>query len=256
VEAKAKKETKDAAAPEVTEPAEAGTSADAAEEAAPKVKPAAGEKKVREQAAKEPQEGGTGKKKATGWPNLGGSKRKAAKHKEETKALQTRLLRLQADFENFRKRTLREKTELYKNANEDILLELLPVLDHVELALGAAEQHGADPAFMEGFKLVGEQLGSALGKFGLKAIEADAMPFDPNCHEAVSHLPSGEVEEGRIMAVARRGYMLGDQRVLRAAQVVVSSGAPEATAPATPPPQGADEAPDGGKSDRETVAEA
>ncbi len=262
METKAKRETKEDAAPAEAAPAEAAPAIDTEKESEPKAAQPAADKKADEQAGEAPQEKTAAKKKPTGWPKLGGSKkRKAAKQKEETKALQDRLLRLQADFENFRKRTLREKTELYKNANEDIMLELLPVLDHVELALDAAEKHGADPAFMEGFRLVGEQLSSALGKFGLKAIETDTLPFDPNCHEAVSHLPSAEVDEGHIMAVARRGYRLGDQRVLRAAQVVVSSGAPEAATPKVAatekaPPAGTDQAPESKKSDGEAVAEA
>lgn len=185
------------------------------------------------------------KKKTGAWAKLGGGKKKTGKRKDEAKALQDRMLRLQADFENFRKRMLREKNELFRTANEDLMLELLPVLDHVDFALGAAEQHGADPAFMEGFKLVGEQLRSALGKFGLKAIEAEGMAFDPNCHEAISQLPSKDVPEGGIMAVARRGYTLGDQHVLRAAQVVVSSGGP-----------GEDGAESAGANDTESSTEA
>jgi molecular chaperone GrpE len=139
--------------------------------------------------------------------------------------LQEQLLRLRADFDNFRRRTLREKNALYQRANEDLMEELLPVLDHLELALAAAAEHKTDDAVTEGFRLVSEQLISALGKFGLERLDAEDGVFDPNIHEAVSHLPSGDVDEGHIMAQTRRGYRLGS-RLLRAAQVVVSSGLP------------------------------
>ena len=94
---------------------------------------------------------------------------------DETEALNGRLLRLQADFENFRKRTLREKGELYRRANEEIMLELLPVLDHLDLALDAAADHGADEALIQGFRLVSDQMLSVLRKFGLEPIDADSL---------------------------------------------------------------------------------
>ena len=145
----------------------------------------------------------------------------------ELDAATDRLLRLQADFDNFRKRTLREKGELYTRANEDIVLELLPVLDHLDLAIKAAAEHGADPAFLEGFTLVSEQLLSSLKKFGVSPIDGEGEGFDPDLHEAISHLPSPDVAENVVMMQTRRGYNLGG-KVLRAAQVVVSSGAPAA----------------------------
>jgi len=146
-----------------------------------------------------------------------------AKAAEEIAALNDRLLRLQADFENFRKRTLREKGEIYERANEELMLEMLPVIDHLELALSHLDSNGGDPAFAEGIKLVGEQLLAALGKFKLSVVDASGKEFDPNLHEAVSHLPCDDVPENHVMEQTRRGYLLGD-RLLRAAQVVVSSG--------------------------------
>lgn len=145
--------------------------------------------------------------------------------------LEERLLRLQADFENFRKRTLREKEDLYRRANEDIMLELLPVLDHLELAFLAAGTDGEELAVVKGFRLVGEQLQQALQKFGLQPIETEDVDFDPNVHEAIQHLPSDKVPENAIIARTRAGYMLGN-RLLRAAQVVVSSGPQDQSASA------------------------
>lgn len=144
-------------------------------------------------------------------------------------AADDRLLRLQADFDNYRKRMMREKADIYRRANEDIMEELLPVLDHLELALTATGTSDKHDSIATGFKLVGEQLLSVLKKFGLTPIETDGVPFDPNVHEAVLHMPSDEVAENEIISRTRAGYMLGGQ-VLRAAQVVVSSGTPAAAA--------------------------
>ncbi|MBN1558083.1 MAG: nucleotide exchange factor GrpE [Lentisphaerae bacterium] len=141
----------------------------------------------------------------------------------ELDALNDRYLRLRADFENFRSRMQREKHGLYRRANEDIMLELLPVLDHMELALEAAEKHDADPSLIEGFRLVWEQMLAALRKFGLTPVDAEGQPFDPHLHEAISHIPSEHVPENEVVAQVRRGYKLGE-KLLRPAQAAVSSG--------------------------------
>ena len=141
--------------------------------------------------------------------------------------LQDRLLRLQADFDNFRKRTLREKSELFDSANQALMLELLPVLDHLQLGIQAASAHQADPAFREGLALIFDQLMGVLSKFGLSPIETEKQVFDPNRFEAVNALPSATEPEGIVLALVRRGYMLRN-KLLRPAQVIVSSGpAPE-----------------------------
>ncbi len=136
------------------------------------------------------------------------------------------LLRLRADFENYRKRVLREKDELYQRANMDLLGELLPVLDNLDMAF-AAVQGGGNDAVVQGFKLVGEQMLGVMARFGLKPVDAEGQAFDHRVHEAIAHLPSAEVAENHVIAQTRRGYMLGE-RLLRPAQVVVSSGPPAA----------------------------
>lgn len=147
----------------------------------------------------------------------------------EDEALQTQLLRLRADFDNFRKRVQREKAETYQRANEDILLELLPVLDHFEMGLQTARQHETDAAVLDGFQLVHDQTLAALKRFGLEPVDAEGKAFDPHWHEAATYLPSDEHPEDSVMAQTRRGYKLGD-RLLRPAQVVVSSGPAEPAA--------------------------
>lgn len=142
---------------------------------------------------------------------------------EDLDSLQDRYLRLRADFENFKARTRREKHELYRRANQDLMLEMLPVLDHLDLALAAADEHGADPAFVEGFRLVADQLAGVLKRFSLSPIETEGEAFDPNRHEAITHEPSDEVPENHIIGETRRGYLLGGE-LLRPSQVRVSSG--------------------------------
>jgi molecular chaperone GrpE len=143
-----------------------------------------------------------------------------------------RLMRLQADFDNFRKRTQKERGEWYQQANEHLMLELLPVLDHFDLGIKTAVDHDADASVVDGFKMVQSQLLGALKKFGLEPVDAESQPFDPHLHEAVTHLASEEHPEDTVMAQTRRGYRLGS-KLLRPAQVVVSSGPAEEDTDAT-----------------------
>lgn len=149
----------------------------------------------------------------------------------ELDQLKDRLLRLQADFENYRKRTARERTEICERAAEDLVLELLPVLDHFELGLRNAREHGVNGSVVDGFQLVYDQLVAALAKSGLTPLETIGALFDPHLHEALQHVPSEEQPADTIIGQARTGYLLG-KKLLRAAQVVVSSGPP---APLPPP---------------------
>jgi len=145
---------------------------------------------------------------------------------EEEESLRDQFVRLQADFANFRNRTQRERVELYQRANEDLLLEILPVLDHYEMGLQTAAQHDADQAVVDGFKLVYDQFQNVLNKFNITRIEAVGEVFDPHKHEALTHMPSDEYAAEVCSNQVRRGYMFAD-KLLRAAQVVVSSGPAE-----------------------------
>jgi molecular chaperone GrpE len=144
---------------------------------------------------------------------------------EEEEPLQMRFLRLQADFDNFRKRMVRDRAEWILRANEELFLEMLPVLDHYEMGLRSAEEHQTDCSVTEGFRLVYNQLIELLKKFNAEPIEAIGEPFDPHRHEAVTHMPSDQPAE-TVVAEVRRGYMLNN-KLLRASQVVVSSGPAE-----------------------------
>ena len=137
--------------------------------------------------------------------------------------LNDRLLRLQADFDNYRKRIDRERKDWAVFANEKLLKDLLPALDNFELGLANGVKANAPEALLEGLRLVQKQMEGALEKSGVTPIDAEGQPFDPNLHEAITHMPSTDVPEGTVLAQTRRGYKMGD-KLLRAAQVVVSSG--------------------------------
>jgi molecular chaperone GrpE len=128
------------------------------------------------------------------------------------------LRRVQADFENYRKRVLREQTQLVERASERLTTELLPVLDNFELAL--TNLAGADENVRKGVELVYSQLLSVLEKAGLERVEADGAPFDPEVHEAV--MGGGGDGAPVVEATIRSGYKLGG-RVLRPAMVKVHS---------------------------------
>ncbi|MCU0857843.1 MAG: nucleotide exchange factor GrpE [Pontiellaceae bacterium] len=144
---------------------------------------------------------------------------------EAEEPLKNQLLRLQADFDNFRKRTQRERNELFLFANESLFLEMLPVIDHFEMGFKSADAHQADNSVTEGFRIVYNQLLDVLKKFNVTAMDTVGEIFNPHRHEAVLHMPSDKPAETVIEQV-RRGYLLGE-KLLRAAQVIVSSGTPE-----------------------------
>jgi len=139
----------------------------------------------------------------------------------------SKVLRAKADFENFRKRTQREKDELRKYAVSSLIEELLPALDNLDLGLETADKHPEAKAVAEGFRMVAMQMKSILQQNGLDELNPEGQDFDPNFHEAVTFQPSDEVEDHKVMAVVRKGYALNG-RVLRAANVVVSSGPADA----------------------------
>jgi len=131
--------------------------------------------------------------------------------------------RIQADFENYRKRAARDQERLVTHAHERLVRDLLPVLDDLERALEAAERH-EEAALVDGVRLVEQYLRKALEKEGLVEIEADGA-FDPHVHEAVLAQPREGAEAGAVVEVVQRGYRLGD-RVIRPARVVVAAEQP------------------------------
>ena len=129
------------------------------------------------------------------------------------------LQRLQAEFENYRKRAARERDEFATRANERLVRELLPVLDDLERAFEAAAAH-EEAKLEDGVRLVHRALADLLAKEGLVEVETNGK-FDPHVHEALLSQPSDE-EEGAVIEVLQKGYRLGD-RVVRPARVVVAA---------------------------------
>ena len=132
-------------------------------------------------------------------------------------------LRSQADFENYKKRSAREKEQAIKYANSSLLERLVGIIDNFELGLAAAKEQGADSPIYSGMVLVQKQLNDLLAENGLQAVEAEGKKFDPNQHEAIGHESSDQFPEDVVLRQVRRGYRFKD-RLLRPAKVVVSSG--------------------------------
>jgi molecular chaperone GrpE len=137
---------------------------------------------------------------------------------EEEQEVDDRLLRLAADFDNYKKRAARERAEYVALANERLVKALLPILDDLERALNAAEEH-EEAQLEEGVRLVHRSLAQLLAREGVEEIETEGQ-FDPHVHEALLSQPS-EAEEGSVIDVIQKGYKLGD-RVIRPARVIVS----------------------------------
>ena len=133
-----------------------------------------------------------------------------------------RYARTMADFDNFRKRTARDREDLVKFAASDVLKDILPTVDNLARALEEAKDRADDP-FVAGVKLVYDGLIKALADHGATPLDSAGEPFDANFHEALAQLPSEDVEAGHVMSEVKRGWMLNG-KLLRAAQVVVSAG--------------------------------
>ncbi len=137
--------------------------------------------------------------------------------KSELDELKDRHLRLQAEFDNFRKRTEKEKTDIYKYANEKIIADILPLVDNFQRAIEAS---GDNSSVSEGIKQLEKVFLNVLEKHGVKEIEATGQ-FDPNFHYAVMTQDSEEAQEGEILEVLQKGYLIND-KVLRPAMVKVA----------------------------------
>ena len=129
-------------------------------------------------------------------------------------------MRLQAEFDNYRKRTLREKMDLVASGGQDVIKSMLSVLDDMYRAVAASEKSEDITALREGERLVLQKFEEALRQKNVTEIEAQDKEFDPDLHEAVARFAAGEDKKGKVIDVVQRGYMLGD-KVLRYAKVVV-----------------------------------
>ncbi|MEW9675816.1 nucleotide exchange factor GrpE [Lentibacillus sp. L22] len=147
-------------------------------------------------------------------------KEEIASLKQEKEDMYQRVLRSQAEFENFKKRTQKEREKDRKYKAQDLVSELLPALDNFERALNE-EVTEANKSFVEGIEMVYNQLKDALKSQGVEEIEAVGKPFDPNVHHAVMQIEDPELEAGSVVEELQKGYMLKD-RVIRPAMVKVN----------------------------------
>lgn len=145
---------------------------------------------------------------------------------QERNELKNQLLRARAEFDNYRKRTVREAEQNRQRATESLIRDLLPVIDNLELALQHADK---EHPVSEGVSMVARQFQDVLRRAGVETIPAVGAAFDPGVHEAVMHAPSEEVAENTVSHEFQKGYRLGTY-VLRPSKVAVSKGAAEAPA--------------------------
>lgn len=144
----------------------------------------------------------------------------------EVSNLKDQYLRKQADFENFRRRMQREKTEAATYANQQLLLDIITIIDDFERAIKSAEESRDFDAFHDGIVMIEKQFTSMLErKWGLQRFDAEGEEFDPQKHEAVASEPSPGAEAAKVAEEFQKGYMLHD-RVLRSAKVKVAMPAP------------------------------
>lgn len=142
---------------------------------------------------------------------------------DQAKEYYDRLLRVSAEFENYKKRNDREMVEFRKYANESVLKALLPVIDNFERALSAAEEGSSDCAqFLEGVKLIHADFLKILEQFQVTPIDALGKPFDPQYHQAMMRQESVDVAPNTVLTEIQKGYMFHD-RLLRPSAVVVST---------------------------------
>ena len=131
-----------------------------------------------------------------------------------------------ADFDNYKKRAARDREDTYRYAEADILKDVLPAVDNLQLALANAKEKADDP-FVKGVQLVHDTLLKSLKDHGAEPFDSVGLDLDTERMEAIATLPHAEIPEGKVSIESKKGWMLKD-KVLRAAQVVVSSGQPDA----------------------------
>ena len=142
--------------------------------------------------------------------------------KQEVNLANDKYLRLYAEFDNFRRRTIKERSELLQTAGKDVIVSLLPVLDDFDRATRHLENTTDINAVKEGIGLIQQKLKSVLAQKGLKEMQSVGAPFDPELHEAITNVPAPGDQKGKVLDEVEKGYYLGD-KVARFAKVVVGS---------------------------------
>ena len=190
--------------------AEAETETEASEEVAE-------DAEVEEEAAEDTEESGEEKEKKKGFFN----RDKKDKKDEKIAELNDRLIRQIAEFDNFRKRTEKEKSQMYMIGASEVIEKLLPVVDNFERGLAAMTEDEKSTAFAQGMELVYKQLMTTLTDMGVTPIEAVGVEFNPDFHNAVMQAPSEEHDSGVVIQELQRGYMY-KEKVIRYSMVMVA----------------------------------
>jgi len=145
------------------------------------------------------------------------------KLQNEVAQLNDKYMRLYSDFENFKRRTFKERMELMQTANQEMMLAVIPVLDDFERAMKSFELVTDVAPLIEGLELINQKFKGILQQKGLKPLESIGEPFNIDLHEAITNIPvEDESKKGTVLDEVERGYMLGD-KVIRFAKVVVAS---------------------------------
>jgi molecular chaperone GrpE len=152
---------------------------------------------------------------------IGELKKKLEEKEKEIKEDHDRLLRLAADFENYKKRAARDKEDWTKFANEDLIRAILPFIDNLERAVNHAQKVADTGVLIEGVRLTIQQILQSLNKFGLSSFQSVGKPFDPTVHEAMLVIETDQHEPNQVVEEFQKGYLLND-RLLRPATVSVS----------------------------------
>lgn len=152
---------------------------------------------------------------------IGELKKKLEEKEKEIKEHHDRLLRLAADFENYKKRAAKEKEDWTKFANEDLIRVILPFIDNLERAVNHAQKVADTGVLIEGVRLTLQQILQSLNRFGLSSFQSVGKPFDPTVHEAMLVVETDQHEPNQVVEEFQKGYLLND-RLLRPATVSVS----------------------------------
>lgn len=148
-------------------------------------------------------------------------KAKLEEKKKEAESNFDRLIRLQAEFENYKKRVWKEQQEYFKYSQESLMKDLLPIIDNLDRAIKAAQKSSNTQALLEGVQLIHTQIKDILSKWELKEIEATGQLFDPSRHEALMVVESDTHQENYIVEEIEKGYLLKD-RIIRPSKVIVA----------------------------------
>ena len=211
----------------VEEAKKAAEEQDAAQEAAGKDTEAVAEETVEEEADSEASEEEALEETAEEGSEKGAKglfKRKPKKDKkdEQIEELKDKLTRQMAEFDNFRKRTEKEKSAMYEIGAKDIIEKILPVVDNFERGLGAVTEEQKEDSFVSGMEMIYKQIMTTLDSVGVKAIEAVGNEFDPDFHNAVMHVEDEEVGENIVVEEFQKGYTYRDT-VVRHSMVKVAN---------------------------------